>query len=384
MADDTSTTTEGTSTGAPEVPGNAPATPDALPGPQDGKQGISRRRKALVIFLIIIIVGGWFGFKWLIRSKTHVETDNAFIEARIVPISAKVPGTVTRVLVEDNQFVKQGDLIVELDARDYKVKVAQTEAGVGMAENETGGEYQKVEGARASLQSARATDDQAVLDLDRGEALFSREVIPKEQLDRLRTAKRVADSRVKEAAEALKRAQAEAGLSNREGDKARILQRKAQLDEAKLQLSYTRVFAPRDGYITRKSIEPGTNIQAGQSLMALVPLRDAWITANYKESQLTYIRPGQKVEFTVDAYPGRTFNGSVDSIMAGTGAAFSLLPPENATGNYVKVVQRVPVKIAIDNTSDPEHLLRVGMSVIPTVLVGRSTADILKDLNPFN
>jgi membrane fusion protein (multidrug efflux system) len=345
---------------------------------------MGRRPKVLIAFLIIFIAGGWFGFKWLIRSKTHIDTDNAFIEARIVPISAKVPGTVTRVRVEDNQLVKKGDLLVELDDRDYQVKVAQAEAGVGMAENETGGEYQKVEGARAALQSARATYDQAMLDLSRGVALFGREVIPKEQLDRLKTAKRVADSNMKEATEALKRAQAEAGLSVRDGNKARIFQRRAQMDEAKLQLSYTKIFAPRDGYITRKSIEPGTNIQPGQSMMALVPLQDAWITANYKESQLTYIRPGLKVEFTVDAYPGRTFKGSVDSIMAGTGAAFSLLPPENATGNYVKVVQRIPVKIAIDNTSDPEHLLRDGMSVIPTVLVERSTADILRDLNPFN
>jgi membrane fusion protein, multidrug efflux system len=379
MADDMSTTTTQETSNA-----TAPVASAAAPGPKEENQGNGRRRKALVVFLIIFIAGGWLGFKWLIRSKTHIETDNAFIEARIVPVSTKVPGTVTHVLVNDNQLVKKGDLLVELDDRDYRVKVAQTEAGVGMAENETGGEYQKVEGARAALQSVRAIYDQAMLDLNRGEALFSREVIPKEQLDRLKTAKRVADSNLKEAAEALKRAQAEAGLSVRDGNKARILQRRAQMDEARLQLSYTKVFAPRDGYITRKSIEPGANIQAGQSLMALVPLQDAWITANFKESQLTYLRPGQKVEFTVDAYPGRTFTGNVDSIMAGTGAAFSLLPPENATGNYVKVVQRIPVKIAIDNTSDPEHLLRAGMSVIPTVLVGRSTADILKDLNPFN
>jgi membrane fusion protein (multidrug efflux system) len=167
------------------------------------------------------------------------------------------------------------------------------------------------------------------------------------------------------------------------GNKARVLQRKAQLEEARLQLSYTRITAPRDGYITRKGIEPGANVQAGQPLLALVPLQDAWVTANYKESQLTHIRPGQRVEFTVDAYPGRRFTGRVDSIMAGTGAAFSLLPPENASGNYVKVVQRVPVKIVIDRNSDPEHLLRVGMSIVPTVLTGRSTADVLKDLNPF-
>jgi membrane fusion protein (multidrug efflux system) len=188
---------------------------------------------------------------------------------------------------------------------------------------------------------------------------------------------------MKEAGEYLKRMQAEAGLGGTQGGKAKVLERRALLQEAELQLSYTKIYAARDGYITRKSVEPGANIQAGQALMALVPLKDAWITANYKERQITHIQPGQKVEFSVDAYPGRTFSGRVDSIMAGTGAAFSLLPPENATGNYVKVVQRIPVKIAIDNSSVPGHLLRVGMSVVPTVLTGRSGSAVLRGLNPF-
>jgi len=347
------------------------------------KNGITKRHKALAILLIVAVVGGWFGLHWWFRSQTHIETDNAFIDARSVPVSFKVGGTVRRVLVRDNQFMKQGDLLLELDDQDYRAGVAQAEAAVGVAENETGADYKKVEGARAAVQLARAQLDQAELDLQRGEALFRREVIPREQLDRLRTANRVAGSQVKEAQEALKRYLAEAGLAGKGGNKAKVLQRKAQLDEARLQLSYTRIVAPRDGYITKKSVEPGTNVQAGQPLLALVPLQEAWITANYKESQLTHIRPGQSVEFTVDAYPGRTFTGKVDSIMAGTGAAFSLLPPENATGNYVKVVQRVPIKIVIDNNSDPEHLLRVGMSVIPTVVVGRTAKDVLRDLNPF-
>jgi membrane fusion protein (multidrug efflux system) len=333
--------------------------------------------------LILAIIIGWFGLHWWIKSKTHIETDNAFIEARTVPISFKVPGTVKRVLVSDNQFVKQGDLLVELDDNDYRVQMAKAEAGVGMAVNESGGERQQVEAARAAIQLARARYDQAVIDLQRGQSLFSREVIPKEQLDRLKTAKSVAEAQLKETEETLKRAQAVAGIASGTGNKARILEKQAVLEENRLKLSYTRITAPRDGYITRKSVEPGINVQAGQPLMALVPLQDAWIVANYKEGQLAYIRPGQKVEFTVDAYPARTFTGRVDSIMAGTGAAFSLLPPENATGNYVKVVQRVPVKIIIDSNSDPEHLLRVGMSVVPTVLVGRTAKDVLNDLNPF-
>lgn len=349
----------------------------------DPKKMVGKKKKALFVLSILVIVGIFICGNWIIKGKTHIETDNAFIEARIVPVSAKVSGTVLKVLVEDNQFVKKGDLLLELDENDYQVKVAQTEAAVGMAENETGGEYQAIQAAKAVLNSARATYEQALLDFKRGEALYVREVIPKEQLDRLLTAKKVSDSRVKEANEAVKRAEVLAGISSQSGNKARITQRKAQLDEAKLQLSYTKIFAARDGYITHKSIEPGSNIQAGQPLMALVPLQDAWITANYKESQLTSIKPGQKVEFSVDAYSGRKFSGKVDSIMAGTGAAFSLLPPENATGNYVKVVQRIPIKITIDSKSDPGHLLRVGMSVIPVVLVDKTAMQALKELISF-
>lgn len=348
-----------------------------------GKPGNGKKYKGAAILLVIIIGVSWGALTMFIKSKTHIETDNAFIEARIVPVSSRVSGTVARVLVNDNQLVKQGDLLLEIDQRDYKVQIAKAAAGVGVAENESGGELLKAEGAGAALQSARARYDQALLDHARGEKLFEREVISKEQLDRLTTSKRVAVSQLKEAEESLKRARTEAGLANKGGNRARVLQRKAQLEEAELQLSYTKIFAVKDGYITRKSVEPGSNIQAGQPLMALVPLQDAWITANYKERQITYIKPGQKVDFTVDTFPGLTFSGKVDSIMAGTGAAFSLLPPENASGNYVKVVQRVPVKITINNASDPDHLLRVGMSVIPTVLTGRTGKDVLKELNPF-
>ncbi len=362
----------------------APITADeAETAPNGAKNGVSRRHRALLVLLILFLVGGFLGLRWWIKGKTHIETDNAFIEANVVSVSSKVSGTVKEVLVKDNQFVRQGDLLVELDENDYRVQVSKAAAGVGVARNETSGDIQKAEGARATVQLTRAKLDQAQLDLQRGEALFSREVIPREQLDRLKTALRVAESQHQEAQEALKRALAEAGLTSGAGNQAKVLEKQAQLEQANLQLSYTRIVAPTDGYITRKGVEPGANIQAGQPLMAVVPLQEAWITANYKEGQMSHIKAGQKVEFHVDAYPGRTFSGRVDSIMAGTGAAFSLLPPENATGNYVKVVQRIPVKISIDGNSDPEHLLRVGMSVIPTVLVDRSAGDVLRDLNPF-
>ena len=361
----------------------APAPPQPDPVVRKSKTGITKKNKGLIILLLLAIIGVWIGLSWWIKSKTHIETDNAFVEARTLQISFKVPGTVKRVPAQDNQLVKQGDLLLELDENDYRVQVSKAEAGVAMAANETGGERRQVGAARAMVQLARVRLDQALLDLQRGEALFGREVIPKEQLDRLKTARRVAESQLKEAGESLKQAEAVAGLSSGTDNKARVQEKQALLEESRLRLSYTRISAPCDGYITRKNVEPGTNIQAGQPLMALVPLQDAWIVANYKEGQLTHIKAGQKVEFTVDAYPGRTFTGRVDSIMAGTGAAFSLLPPENATGNYVKVVQRVPVKILIDNTNDQKHVLRTGMSVVPTVLVERSKMDVLRDLNPF-
>ncbi|MDD2856965.1 MAG: HlyD family secretion protein, partial [Desulfuromonadaceae bacterium] len=305
------------------------ATPEAAPVSNRGK---SKKIKVLLLLLLTVIVCTWFGIKLLISSRTDIETDNAFIEARIIAVSSKISGTVAKVFVVDNQFVKKGDLLLEIDPSDYLLQVAKAAAGVGMAQNESGAEQIRVAGAEAALQSAKARYDQTVTDQNRAEKLAGRDVLPKEQLDRAITARKVAEAQFKEAEEFLKRAKAEAGLAVKSGEKAKILHRKAELDEAELQLSYTKIFAARDGYITRKSIESGVNIQAGQPLMAIVPLREAWITANYKERQITYLKPGQKVKFTVDAYPGKTFSGEVDSIMAGTGSAFSLLPPENATG----------------------------------------------------
>ncbi|GFO66762.1 RND transporter [Geomonas limicola] len=342
------------------------------------RKGLNKKQRGGIILLVIIICAGVFGARQWVKSKTHIETDNAFVESHVHSISSRVPALVKKVAVVDNQFVHKGDLLVELDASDYQAKLRTAAASLEMAKNETSGDYAQVESARANVGLAAAKLDQAKLDLSRGEALFAKEVIPKEQLDRLQTAKRVAELQLKEAQESERRAQALIGMSGNGSKDARIAQKKGELDTASLNLSYTRVVAPSDGYVTRKSVEPGNYIQPGQALMALVTLEDSWITANYKESQLTDVRPGQKVEFTVDSYPGRTFTGYVESIMAGTGAAFSLLPPENATGNYVKVIQRIPVRIAIDKNSDPTHLLRVGMSVVPTILTGKKYQDVIK------
>ncbi|MBU5612583.1 HlyD family secretion protein [Geomonas azotofigens] len=347
------------------------------PTPPATKSGLSKKQRGGIILLILILVGTLFGVRQWVRSKTHIETDNAFVEAHVHSVASRIPALVQRVAVVDNQFVHKGDLLVELDPADYQARLKSASASLEMAKNETSGDYAEVESARANVGLAAARLDQANLDLKRAEALYAKEVIPREQLDRARTAQKVAQAQVREAQEAENRAKAMIGMSGSGSKDARVAQKQGDLEAAKLNLSYTRIVAPSDGYVTRKGVEVGNYVQPGQALMAIVPLEDAWITANYKESQLTNVRPGQEVDFTVDGYPGRHFTGKVESIMAGTGAAFSLLPPENATGNYVKVTQRIPVRIAIDRKSDPEHLLRVGMSVVPTILTGQTFGQVI-------
>ncbi len=351
---------------------------------ETGKKPVNGKRKRTAIILVVLLLTAVFaGCILWVRAKTEITTDNAFVDGHVFSISSRVSGHVVRVFVSDNQHVRKGDVLVELDPADYRTRVKNASAQLDIAKNETSSEYAQIDAARAALNSDKARLEQAELDLERGKALYRKEVIPKEQLDRLETARKIAASKLMETEGSVRRAMAVLGLTGSGSKEARISQRQAEFEQARLNLAYTKILAPADGYITRKSVEPGNNIQQGQALMALVSLGDAWLTANYKENQLAHVHPGQKVEFTVDTYPGRSFKGIVDSIMAGTGAAFSLLPPENATGNYVKVVQRIPVKIRIDKSSDPHHLLRVGMSVEPTILTGRRFFDVLGELNPF-
>jgi len=353
--------------------------PTAAPAPTRSGKKI----RAGLILAVIIIVVTLSGSYWWLRSKAQITTDNAYVEAHLHSVSSKVAGRIEKVAVKDNQFVRKGDLLFEINPTDFRVKVDEAAAALDMTLNETSGDYAQVEQSRAELEQSRARLLQAESDLGRGKALFAREVIPREQLERLETTVKVATAEAGEKAENLKKSRAEAGMGGSGNREAKSALRRAQLEEARLQAGYTKVTAPADGFVTRKSIEPGNYIQTGQPAMVLVSLIDAWVTANYKERQLADVKPGQQVEFSVDAYPSMKFTGKVESIMAGTGSAFSLLPPENATGNYVKVVQRIPVRIAIDHRSDPNHLLRAGMSVVPTIFTGRTPADILRDIIPF-
>lgn len=362
-----------------------PQTQDAGPDAEKPieKNGKGRRRIGLVLLLLIlagILTGSWLWYK----SKIELTTDDAFIESHIHRVSSRIAGQVVSIAVTDNQRVAADELLIELDSADYQAQVKKAQARLDLAQNTTEEEQAEVAVAAAAVKRAQAQFDQAGVDLKRGEALYSREVIPKERLEQLKTTQQVTKASLEQAHQQLRVAKARSGGTGSSSQKARIEERSAELELARLSLSYTKIVAPVDGYVTRKSVQLGNNVQPGQPLLAIVELEQPWIIANYKESQLTHLEPGQRVEFSVDAYPGRVFSGKVDSIMAGTGAAFSLLPPENATGNYVKVVQRVPVKISIDPTSDPQHQLRVGMSVEPVIFTGRGLGDILIPLNPFN
>ncbi len=352
---------------------SAPITPN--------EQAPEKKKPTKQIIVVLLLVLCLMAFFWIVSSRTRITTDNAFIEGPIHPVASRVAGTVIAVHVRDNQQVKKGDLLVELDQNDYQIGVARSEAELTLASNEAMAEQIQVKASKAQLATALAQLQQSTQDLNRGRSLFAKEVIPKETLEKLETAASVAQSRVTQAKEQVSRDQAIAGsqaAQDRHG--ARVKRQQALLAEQRLKLGYTRIVAPSDGYVTRKNIEVGTVVQTGQPLLAIVPGHDLWVIANLKESQLRALKTGQQVRLRIDAYPDLAATGTVDSIMAGTGAAFSLLPPENATGNYVKVVQRVPVKIILNKDSVAGRPLRVGMSVLPTIDTGLGFLEALKSI----
>jgi membrane fusion protein (multidrug efflux system) len=427
-----------------------------------------KHRKVLSVGAVVLVIGLIFGIRYWLYARSHESTDDAFIDGHIIQVSPKASGYVKKIYVSDNQQVKAGDLIAELDARDYEVKLQQAQAALdaGVAkENEAktnvsltratssatiqqaravvrksrtevassqagaAGSQSRANQAAAAVTTAQANLAQmqaqvvaaqaeatrAAADVSRYQALYAKDEVSKQQLDQavatantaraeLEAARQrvaAAEARVNEARSAQSAATdtarqsqsqiggAEAGVNEALGRLAEANtapqsvavseaqaatagatteQLRAQVAQAELELSYTKIYAPDTGRVTRKSVEEGALVQVGQPLMAIVP-GDVWVTANFKESQIGRMSPGQPVEVSVDAYPDKTFKGHVDSIQAGTGARFSLIPPENATGNYVKVVQRVPVKIVFDESPDPKHMLAPGMSVVPEVKV---------------
>jgi membrane fusion protein (multidrug efflux system) len=335
----------------------------------------------------------FFGLDYFVTALTHESTDDAFIAAHVVSIAPRISGRVAAVHVFDNQMVRSNELLVEIDPANYAITVAQKQAAAAsqdanvktvLAVDEL--MRKKVTTAEAGARKAHANADAAAStakrvasDFQRMEELRKQNTISQQEFDAAQAAdtKAQADlksaqenvdeenSKVNEAGATLVASEAEIGLATSQWQEAQTNVASAQLD-----LSYTKIFAPCDGRVTRKAVEPGNYVQTGQQLMSVVPV-EIWVVANFKESQLKNMRTNQPVLVEIDALGGKKFRAHVDSVQAGSGAAFSLLPPENATGNFVKVVQRVPVKVLFDEPLPADHTIGPGLSVTPSVQVSR-------------
>ncbi|MGD1084827.1 MAG: HlyD family secretion protein [Verrucomicrobiota bacterium] len=304
-------------------------------------------------------------------------TDDAFIESHVTFVSPRVSGPVVKLLAMDNQRVKAGDVLLEIDTNDFQMRLAQAAADLATATNHVAQaeaqvlvDQAKAEQQTAAVASAQAIAARTKADRERYESVESN-AVSGSQIDLAKAQAGSAAAEVKVASHQAEAAEAQVLLdrANVQTARAQVQQARTRLDQAQLELSYTTVRAPRDGRVTGRSVEEGAYVQTGQALLALVP-DDIWVVANFKETQLERMRPGQKVLLHVDAYPRHEFQGKLDSVQAGSGAVFSLLPPENAVGNYVKVVQRVPVKILFDDPAGLSQFnLAPGMSVRPKVRV---------------
>ena len=382
-------------------------------------------RIAVLIGLVVLLVIGFFAYRYF---TSYESTDDAQVDGHINSISARITGHVIKLNVRDNQYVNAGDVLVEIDPADYQLahdraqadfadaqaaaiaagvnvpitdvnttsQVSASEADVKSARAGIQVAEQQLQAAKAQLAEAQANDVKAQNDLGRYKQLIDKQEISQQQYDQATAAARAstatveaaranvdaAQQQVTQARGKLVQAEANYRYANTAPKQMQITRaraqsavaqeqrKKADLDQAQLNLQYTKIVAPVNGIVSDRTVEVGQNVAPGQELMKVINLDDIWITANFKETQLREMRAGQPVTIEVDAN-GRKYNGRVDSIAGASGARFSLLPPENATGNYVKVVQRIPVKIVLDPGSNNDHSLRPGMSVTPKVWTRR-------------
>jgi membrane fusion protein (multidrug efflux system) len=386
------------------------------------KRSHSRRNILVVLIVIVVIAGGLLLWRYL---GSYESTDDAQVDAHLYPVSARVSGYVVKVNVDDNQYVQKGAVLVEIDPKDYEVAVEQAkanlasteataqsmnidvpittvntssqlkfaasgveDAGAGIANSE-----KQLAAAQAQLDAAEANNVKAQDDLRRYKALVDKQEVAEQVYDQALAAAKASTANVAAARDnvaageqAVRQARSRLGQSEASQQSAEtgpqqvsstrararaaiadVQQKRAALEQAELNLQYTRIVAPVSGEVN-KTVVVGLNVQPGQQLLTVVPLDEVWITANFKETQLRQMKVGQKSEIHVDS-TGKTFRGRVDSVAGATGPLFSLLPPENATGNYVKIVQRVPVKIVLDPGENQDHQLRPGMNVVPDVYI---------------
>ncbi len=371
--------------GNPQQRSEEQAVQDVATG--DDAEGVARRRRRRpwvtligLVILALLIAGGVY--YWLLTRNVE-STDDAYTDGRAVIVAPQVPGVVMSLDVADNQFVHEGDPLIHIDSRQYENDRQLAEGALATAKSQLDGQKLGAEIARknfpALLDQAKAQLASADAQLAKAQADYNRQT----SLSRQATSQQDVDA----ARAALQQAQAQVALANaqvvqnspvpqRIGEtdaqvgqlSGQVEQAQARLAQAELNLSWTVVKAPQSGWITKRNVEKGNYVTAGQQILAIVT-PEVWVTANFKETQLADMRPGQKVRISVDAYPDLDLRGHVDSIQLGSGSKFTAFPPENATGNFVKVVQRVPVKIVIDSGLDPKAPLPLGISVVPTVTV---------------
>lgn len=356
-----------------QQPDEAYESDDAVePGPT------TRKKIVMAIVGLAILIGLGWGVKTWLYGRGHESTDNAQVDGHLVPVLAKVSGYVTAVNVAENDHVRTDSVLVTIDQREYATRLAQADAELAAARASAGGggvagqaqaAVANATGQEAALNAntgaARANMVKAEADLRRMRELVSKQVVSRQQLDAAQAAADAA--RAQYSAAQKNAAAAGAGVTNAQAGvrlaQARLAGMQAARDNAALQLSYTRIAAPVSGIVSRKQVEVGQLVQAGQPMLTIVSDTGLWITANFKETQLVDLKVGQPVELEVDAYGGCSAKGKVESLSAATGAKFALLPPDNATGNFTKVVQRVPVRVMVTEGCGKEHPLRPGMSV---------------------
>ncbi|MFS8366129.1 HlyD family secretion protein [Acetobacter oryzifermentans] len=348
--------------------------------PEEKKKENPRRKIILTGVIAVLAVGA--GVYWFM-TRNEVETDDAFTAGRAITIAPHVSGYVTELLVNDNQFVRKGQLLARIDPRDWKAARDQAAAQVESAQASKNASDMmhmvamlefpgKLLQAKGQLEAAKAQEFKAQTDFRR-QHVVERAATSQQDIDSARAALDAAKARVIAAQGAVQMAMpVQPNIQNTAiqitQEEAAVKTAQARLETANLNLEWTEIRAPHDGWISQRNLEQGNYVQQGQSVISIVE-PEVWIVANYKETQITRMKPGQKVDIKVDAYPSLKVHGHIDSLQKGTGAQFSAFPPENATGNYVKIVQRVPVKILIDDGLDPNQPLALGMSVVPTVHV---------------
>jgi len=359
-------------------------TNDAAPPSESSPAAAPPRGSKVPLILLaafLLVGGGWALRTWLF-GRTHVSTDNAQVDGHITPVAPKVTAFVLRVLVEENQPVQAGDTLVLLDPRDANARLLQAEADRASARamasnNKRAGQMQaqlavsraNAASAEATVTSAEATLRKATADLERARRLAATQVVSAQQLDAAEAAYAVAAAQLDAARRQAAAAgdQISASLAALQGADARLAAAEAAVETAQLQVGYATLVAPSNGIVARRQVEIGELVQAGQTLMTVVPSEAVWVTANLKETEIEGVTPGDSATFTVDAYPGHTFHGVVESVSPATGARFALLPPDNATGNFTKVVQRVPVRIAVTGEPSGDFPLRPGLSATVTI-----------------